>query len=237
MSIHVCQFDCMDLESPTKLVTIGFVEEKHITVPAHHKPGSRISYLSGERTNGIPHPVIRFNPLSCQKLFTSNTLCYHIEKFFISTMSATTSSQTTTVDQATIRNARIQAILGDYAIYTTGTSSSLDGGVTAGTIPSAGQTPTSQSEAEDGAIDPTTEPHPRVEGVISPSWWPRNWRSIPEYAPINRHLGMDARPSGANAAEKTMIMIVLNGCALLSVSWVSNKLFTVYEECNFGRDL
>ena len=119
---------------------------------------------------------------------------------------------------ATVVTHRME-IPSDYAIHRT---DGLD--TSQPIVPNISKAPTSGSGPElnhDGRINPQLCPHPRVEGVVNPDWWPRNWRRIPDYAPVNRNLDIDERPLGGSPRVTRMIFIVINGCALISVSVTS----------------
>lgn len=123
-------------------------------------------------------------------------------------MATSTQQETQTTSDTYVGNL---PLLSDYTVFRSGPANSYEDG-----LPgiSAASVPTDS----DDLIDPTTEPHPRVEGVIAPDWWSIQWRRVPDYAPINYALDQSARPAGADKIEKFFIGTTLWGCALVVVS-------------------
>lgn len=58
-------------------------------------------------------------------------------------------------------------------------------------------------------------------GASQPPNWPRNYRDVPPYRPINRHLDWTERPSGSNPIEVAFVTSMLHGVWLNAVSNVS----------------
>ncbi|KAK1848441.1 hypothetical protein CCHR01_08903 [Colletotrichum chrysophilum] len=48
--------------------------------------------------------------------------------------------------------------------------------------------------------------------------WPTQYRRIPPYRPVNRHLDQAERPNGVNGIEFLFVTVMLNGVHLQSVS-------------------
>ena len=110
-------------------------------------------------------------------------------------------------------------LLSDYAIHQTGSSTS----------PNTQELSLSWQDIE-GAIDLSTEPHPRVQGVKNPSWWMVDWRRVPEYVPVNYVLDREARPTGSDGVEKFFITMTLGGCGLLAVGFESGFLWILLKD-------
>ena len=130
---------------------------------------------------------------------------------------------TTTVATEVTRQA-LRLIETDYAVHRTGEEHSSTNDQTNRVLPtrvldSTASTTVTQPSTSDGLIDPSTAPHPRVQGVISPPWWPSNrFRGVPEYAPINYGLDRSERPVGENAVIGFALTTTFSGCHILTVS-------------------
>lgn len=60
----------------------------------------------------------------------------------------------------------------------------------------------------------------RQSQAPSPPDWPQNYRRVPPYRPINRHLDPAERPNGASTGEYIFVNVMLNGVRINSVSWL-----------------
>jgi hypothetical protein len=52
----------------------------------------------------------------------------------------------------------------------------------------------------------------------NPPHWPTNYRRVPLYRPVNKHLDPAKRPNGASTGEYIFVNVMLNGVRLNSVS-------------------
>ncbi len=93
----------------------------------------------------------------------------------------------TTTDNPT--TTQLQHVLQDYEIRLTGTDNAVSAAPTPGTAIS-------------------TE---------NPVDWPQNYRRVPPYRPIDRHLDREQRPDGTNPLERAFIFTMLHGVWLNAV--------------------
>ncbi len=63
----------------------------------------------------------------------------------------------------------------------------------------------------------------------NPPHWPQNYRRVPPYRPINRHLDPAERPNGASTGEYVFVNVMLNGVRINSVSLTSLFLVMMSE--------
>lgn len=74
-----------------------------------------------------------------------------------------------------------------------------------------------QREPQPPDFDSSLAHHPVVSyPVTNPAWWPRHWRRVPDYRPINRELDVAER-------QQKMLFFVVGGimvwgCCLVAVS-------------------
>ena len=102
-------------------------------------------------------------------------------------------SVTTTYNPA---STELHRTLNDYQLHLTGVSQEHD--------LSAGRAPQTKRVIKDGASQPPN--------------WPQNYRDVPPYRPINRHLDWAERPSGSNPIEVAFVTSMLHGVWLNAVS-------------------
>lgn len=139
-------------------------------------------------------------------------------------------TRTTSVANLSLQTRRL--IETDYAVHRTGDGHSCANAQSNTILPtsalnSSAAATVARYPSSDGLIDPTTAPHPRVQGVVSPACWPSNrFRRVPEYAPVNYELDMSERPVGENAIIGFFLTTTFTGCHFLSVS-VLHVLFGV----------
>ncbi|KAL1912450.1 hypothetical protein Sste5344_001466 [Sporothrix stenoceras] len=109
----------------------------------------------------------------------------------------------------------VQHISDDYAIHRTGVYTAAGNGRHASEAGMEGDKDDNEDD-DDDRIDPTVEPHPRVEGIVQPAWWPSDrFRDVPEYAPINRNLDCSRRPIGATPVISVLLTMTFTGNAIL----------------------
>ncbi|KAL2782582.1 hypothetical protein BJX66DRAFT_345712 [Aspergillus keveii] len=68
----------------------------------------------------------------------------------------------------------------------------------------------------------------RQSQAQNPPHWPQNYRRVPPYRPINRHLDPAERPNGASTGEYIFVNVMLNGVR------INSFLVTTYEK-SFGK--
>lgn len=81
-----------------------------------------------------------------------------------------------------------------------------------------------------GADDPPqVQVTARQSRTPNPPHWPQNYRRVPPYRPINRHLDPAERPNGASTGEYVFVNVMLNGVRINSVSLTSLFLVMMSE--------
>ncbi|KAF0323018.1 X-Pro dipeptidyl-peptidase C-terminal non-catalytic domain-containing protein [Colletotrichum asianum] len=88
--------------------------------------------------------------------------------------------------------------------------STLENNLTDYVLHLSGSSVSTQSHSETVATSLALPPNP--------SNWPTQYRRIPPYRPVNRHLDQAERPNGANGFEFLFVTVMLNGVHLQSVS-------------------
>ncbi|CAK7215935.1 hypothetical protein SBRCBS47491_002659 [Sporothrix bragantina] len=135
---------------------------------------------------------------------------------------STRTATATSSRQASRNVGELQLLLTDYAIHRTGAE--VDTGTeekkvitkTKNTEESIEPQTDIAAQVQEGLIDPTVEPHPRVAGVVQPAWWPSDrYRAVPEYAPINRNLDWSRRPIGTNPVISFLLTMTFTGNGIL----------------------
>ncbi|KAH8691283.1 hypothetical protein BGW36DRAFT_388030 [Talaromyces proteolyticus] len=92
----------------------------------------------------------------------------------------------------------------------------------------------SLAQADDTRIDPSTARHPRVPNVIAPASWPRSFRRMPPYRPINYDLDAQERPTGDNPVISVFLVIVFCGCGLMSTyAWAWRNTLGRFDKTSF----
>ncbi|KAJ5833650.1 hypothetical protein N7474_001961 [Penicillium riverlandense] len=89
-----------------------------------------------------------------------------------------------------------------------------------------------QREAQPPEFNPTLAPHPPVAYPVSnPAWWPRVYRRVPDYRPVNRELDREQRRQRPLFQAVGTFMIA--GCSMIA-NWSSLWRSTAGKVTNLG---